>query len=511
MGKLGKKALLFIGAGLLIGYMAALAILWLAYDAKDHSLRTETIARMNSALSAVTEVYAKTTELAFDQTIRNPEFLELYRISLYSSKPQEKPFWRGLISDRLRQRYEKLAYYHIRTLNLIEPDGTVFLRMRHPQLYGDNVLEFSTLQQAALRERKPVHGFQLGRTDNLYRYSFPLFFGNAFLGSAEFGLSPVAITEQLRKEVPGNYTIILRKEKVDPILLPAARNRYPLSKFSDLFLEDRIVHDEPLPLSEPGPEEQEEILEQVRRTCREHVAGGESFLLSGKAGSLPYAAVFLQVKAPGGPPLGYIVASMKDSRFEELRSLFFLFAALVTGLFVLAGSLVLQWLKYQERLVDEALYDGLTGGLKQGRFDDIASRECSLARRHSLPLSLVLFDLDHFKAVNDRFGHLKGDAVLAETGNSVRRILRKSDYFFRWGGDEFLLVLPGTNLSGAICAAEKIRFLVGNMTLEEVAGLSISAGAAEMGESDMDLRAVLKRADEALYRAKENGRNTVRT
>lgn len=509
MGKVNKRRILFSGLILLSGYLAALGLLFLDYDSKVDSLREETISRMDQAFSAITGVYEKFAELAFAQDVHKPEFLELYSTALTSTHPGEKSFWRGVLSDRLGKSFEKLAFYHIRTLHLIEPDGTIFLRVENSGHYGDNVLSYSPLQRLALSERKPVHGFQEGRTDSLYRYSFPLFFGNTFLGSAEFGLSALAITEQLNQEMHGNYTLLLRKDLVKSLTLPTVKDRYIPSELSDRYLEHRLVKDEPHPWSNPGPEEQKQILEKVSNTAQENLAKGESFLLSGRVGSFPYEVVFLQLKTPGRSHSGYLVASMKGGGFERLRRLYAIFASLLTGLFLLSGALVTQWWKYHQKLVDGALFDSLTGGLKQGSFDDIATRESSRAQRYGLKLSLVLFDLDHFKTVNDRWGHLKGDVVLAEIGKAVRQVARQSDYFFRWGGDEFLLVLPGTDIGGAISTAEKIRLLVENLKPEGIDGFTMSAGVAQMEGGNADLRAVLNRADEALYRAKAKGRNNV--
>lgn len=195
MRKPAQKKILFPAIVLLFGYLAVLTILLLDYNSKKDSLKADRISRMGSAYSAVTEVYKKLTELAFDQFIKNPDFMENYRLAISCPNSLEKNFWRGIIFNRLGRPFESLSYYHIRTLNLIEPDGTVFLRMDRRDLYGDSVLSYSPLQVSALRERKSVHGFQLGRTENLYRYSFPLFWGSNFLGSAEFGLSAAAITE----------------------------------------------------------------------------------------------------------------------------------------------------------------------------------------------------------------------------------------------------------------------------------------------------------------------------
>jgi diguanylate cyclase (GGDEF)-like protein len=157
--------------------------------------------------------------------------------------------------------------------------------------------------------------------------------------------------------------------------------------------------------------------------------------------------------------------------------------------------------------------DGLTGCWTRGHTMQVLDGELRRARRETLPLSIILFDLDHFKAVNDRHGHLCGDAVLAEVGRRFHQVLRASDHKCRYGGEEFLGVLPATALHGAGCVAEELRREISgqpiswnNVRLTVTASLGVTQ--ADPGELDID--AIIGRADAALYRAKQQGRDRVR-
>jgi diguanylate cyclase (GGDEF)-like protein len=120
-----------------------------------------------------------------------------------------------------------------------------------------------------------------------------------------------------------------------------------------------------------------------------------------------------------------------------------------------------------------------------------------------------MLDLDDFKSVNDTYGHTAGDAALKGLGQAILDSIRKADCFFRWGGDEFFLVLPNTGREGARKLGEKLIKLAGQIDVGNIRGLSISVGIAHLEEDDPDLRPVLIRADEALYRAKRKGKNCV--
>jgi diguanylate cyclase (GGDEF)-like protein/hemerythrin-like metal-binding protein len=152
--------------------------------------------------------------------------------------------------------------------------------------------------------------------------------------------------------------------------------------------------------------------------------------------------------------------------------------------------------------------DRLTGAWNRRRFEEAATMEISLARRRKGPVSLLMFDLDHFKRVNDAHGHAAGDVVLVETTRIVREQLRTSDALIRWGGEEFIVMTPATRLEGALSLAEKIRIAVASETFPQVGQVTLSLGVAEF-TLGMDLESWIRCADEALYQAKEAGRNRV--
>jgi len=155
-----------------------------------------------------------------------------------------------------------------------------------------------------------------------------------------------------------------------------------------------------------------------------------------------------------------------------------------------------------------AVTDALTGLANRRGIDQHMRREVARVLRHGYRLSFALLDIDHFKNVNDRFGHGVGDEVLRRVAESIGRTLRASDLAARWGGEEFLVVLTDTGLDGARMCAERIRAAVEALSLPRVSHVTISAGVAELTSGE-DLSVALLRADEMLYKAKASGRNCV--
>jgi diguanylate cyclase (GGDEF)-like protein len=141
-----------------------------------------------------------------------------------------------------------------------------------------------------------------------------------------------------------------------------------------------------------------------------------------------------------------------------------------------------------------------------------AEREIARALRYKIPLALVIFDIDNFKNVNDTFGHAAGDKVLAELAGHVRTSLRPSDIVGRYGGEEFVILLPHTSSESALRLVERIRESVASLTVragDDQVSVSISSGIAGLlgAEENDGLDRLLDRADRALYAAKEGGRN----
>jgi len=154
--------------------------------------------------------------------------------------------------------------------------------------------------------------------------------------------------------------------------------------------------------------------------------------------------------------------------------------------------------------------DPLTGINNRCAFDETFKREMDMAQRHETPFSLLIVDIDHFKNVNDSFGHLYGDCVLREVAQRIEQCIRSTDILFRYGGEEFAILLSNTPTSGAQLTAERIRRSMKTLNKQSESGdnITVSIGGAEQVKGD-DANTFFKRADDALYQAKDNGRNCV--
>lgn len=159
----------------------------------------------------------------------------------------------------------------------------------------------------------------------------------------------------------------------------------------------------------------------------------------------------------------------------------------------------------------QAITDPLTGLYNRRGFWDLAEHELVRAQRFNRPLSLILIDIDRFKEINDTYGHLMGDKILAAVSANCKAELRQVDIVARYGGDEFVVLLPETNLQEALPAAERLRTRIAALRFshnEESVHATICVGVAELQMED-SLKSLIERTDQALYRAKQSGRNQV--
>jgi diguanylate cyclase (GGDEF)-like protein len=214
---------------------------------------------------------------------------------------------------------------------------------------------------------------------------------------------------------------------------------------------------------------------------------------------LPRAALSVQLRAEG-ETVGSLaaVSTSTGTGFPDST------AHALEDLARRAGPAISNALRYAEAR-EHAELDSLTGLHNRRLFYEFLAREIARARRYERFVSLIVFDLDDFKRVNDRAGHLSGDAVLADVADRVRGMVRATDIPCRVGGDEFAIILPESSLNDAELLAERIARTIRAQKIDKVGVLQISAGVSELRPDDTAAD-LFERADNALYRAKNNGK-----
>ena len=178
-------------------------------------------------------------------------------------------------------------------------------------------------------------------------------------------------------------------------------------------------------------------------------------------------------------------------------------------------TLSLANLRLKEMLRTQATRDALTGLFNRRYMEESLEQEFHRSHRNKHPVSIIMLDIDHFKKFNDTYGHDAGDALLKELGTMLKSIVRKEDIACRYGGEEFILILPEATIEIAAQRAEYFRkalqFTSFRHLDQNIAMITVSMGVASYPDHGQDSETVFRRADEALYKAKNNGRNRVET
>ncbi len=191
-----------------------------------------------------------------------------------------------------------------------------------------------------------------------------------------------------------------------------------------------------------------------------------------------------------------------------LMHLFWIFASLSFGL---ASAYIFEELNkknflHHKKLKSLATTDSLTGLFNRAKLKDVVENEISRSQRYKHTFGLAIIDIDHFKIVNDNYGHQSGDRVLVEISELVKNSLRVTDKLFRWGGEEFVIVCPQTDKDGLTMLVENIRKKVEEHIFKEIGSITVSIGFTIYEEKNNEI-SLVKKADEALYIAKNGGRN----
>ena len=209
-----------------------------------------------------------------------------------------------------------------------------------------------------------------------------------------------------------------------------------------------------------------------------------------------------EVYALRAPTKGGSIFSEREKR-EDLNVLGAIVAAMITAR---------ENAHHVKRLHELTSLDGLTQIFNRRYFDEMIAKEFARTRKSGLPLSLLLFDIDHFKSVNDTHGHQAGDEILRQVAGTLKGVIRDGDILARYGGEEFVIVAPDTDEAGAVEFAERVRIAVEKLRTrfgDKVIPVTISIGVATHKGTFADPEALIGAADKAVYRAKDNGRNQV--
>ncbi len=559
-------------------------------------------------------------------------------IDLYKRVPDASEAERAEIRKKLYSLllpvYRNISLYHLKQMHFHLSNNESFLRFHRPERFGDDLTGVRDSVAYVNRTHKPVSGFEEGRIFNGYRFVYPLFDGNDYLGSVELSISMQTILERIRDDIHADAHFIILADTVKSKVFPDEQNYYAPSELFGDYMHEKAL----------GPNHTPETAALIRNYIRENgpldkvLARGNAFNFFEFDEQTLHAITFVPVvNAISQHTVAYLIIDRKhedlQTRFNQYKIMAFVIIALLALLFYLLYRANLQrnaieidkrqlqslidlqrnvviltdghTLKFANRFFYESFnYDSLEhfleehdcicdlfiaddrffhlGKVPEGKqwvkalmetpatrrivkmldregtprvytvsvnpipghryivvFTDIsltilnqreleqrASRDklthaynrefldasfhklCHSANAQQKLLGVIMVDLDHFKRINDTYGHNRGDEVLKMFVSIIRHAIRQEDFIIRWGGEEFLLLMMVDSLHSLMAIAEGVRERIENATFEGVGQITASFGITLYHDGD-NLKNTVARSDKALYEAKSSGRNMV--
>jgi diguanylate cyclase (GGDEF)-like protein len=432
------------------------------------------------------------------QKLQEQHGLAALMAGLASASDGEKQARRTELRERISADYEKLQGHGFRQLHFHLPDGTSFLRMHAPDRHGDTLAAIRPTLAEVMRTRAPVHGFEEGRIYNGYRNVFPIFHRGSYVGSMETSFSMQKVIDIVQQSREGELYFLMDRSVVESTVFAREAGNYERNGVFDNILSDRGLN----PLSE-----------NARAVLGNACAAASGPLKSGTAGIFcandkdsQYLVLLEPVRNLADEVEGVFVSLSKDSTGAIFLRNLVLALALISLLFLALGTLLFLLLQSRRSALALATHDPLTGLYNRYAFRRYAERELERVKRHPEPLGLLILDIDHFKLINDRYGHAEGDKVLKALASLLTTSIRSLDLVARWGGEEFVILLPKTDVQGLERVARKIIHTVETAPLSSYQQVTASCGGAVF-KSGEDLDQLVNRADRGLYHAKQTGRN----
>jgi diguanylate cyclase (GGDEF)-like protein len=489
-------------AGLLLANALLIAFFYQDMQSKRLIYLEQNINTITAQLRATTNGYRLLSHYVFDEMRQDRKLLELLHLALDANEAERQTL-RQAVLTHLHETYQRLRQYHFSQLSFTFPDGTVFVRFHKTYDYGDKADEAKlTLSLGKLN----APDFTANRR-SLFTYSKPMYDTNGTLAATvHLAIAFDVFKTELTKLFPSHYDVIISRDIAMKALASQSAKRFAQSDFGDTFYYEVAArkHNDIRALIQ-------RIDTQIKPEVLGRLTDFKPFALAAKEAGQWFSVSFVPLSATQAEQrrIGYLVAYTPDTAIESFETAF-IFR-------VLSGNLlfgfILLFIYYLDRhareLKELASHDTLTGIYNRRAFDRIAEEEFERAKRYKRPFALIIFDIDHFKAINDTYGHKVGDAALKGLVKLVQSNIRRHDFFARWGGEEFAVLTTETGGAEAVQLAEKLRALLEQHTFETIGHFTASFGVAQFDESMPNIDTLFQQADEALYRAKENGRNRV--
>ena len=480
-------------------------------NANIKTYKEEKVDELNSQYQLVIASRIKMAQALYATLIDRQEVIQTFA-QAKGAAPKLQDTVRQNLYNLLKDDYYLLRdSIGLRQLHFHKPNNDSFLRFHRPERYGDNLTDIRESVRLANKNKEFVQGFEEGRIFNGFRYVFPIFDSGEHIGSVEMSISFTVLKELLDSIFNAHYDFIIRGDIVDEKVFTQEQGNYEKTPFYPNYVkETQSVASINANYQKIQKQVKENILNALHKQITTNLPKQNSFVLHHYCEkNVSHCIVtFLSIENLKGEHVAYLISIENDDaiyRFidqfrQQVITLFaiFLILPLLTYLFFL--------IRQRDDSEKKASTDFLTGALNRFGCQDSFTLLYDSFVQSGKPFTILMFDIDHFKKINDTHGHDVGDTVLQELVELIKRHIREDDTICRWGGEEFLILVPKTDFVNAQKIAQKLLQLVRDKNFTTVQDLTISIGFTQIKRNDT-MDSAIKRADDSLYEAKDSGRD----
>ena len=452
------------------------------------------------------------SKIFYDTEISRPAIMEIMAEASDTKDLKKQAILRERLLSQLSETYKYMKKYHVRQLHFQLPKSISFLRFHRPSKFGDSLVGIRETLEYVNENRTPVSAFEEGRIFNGFRNVFPLYKGDEFIGTVEISFDFAGMQELLSSIDSTSYLFMIEKKIVNKKVFADEKSNYKSSKFSGFDYDKATLKD----TMSIGLDEMYAINTQIASRVEEQLQKGELFSIPFSDKSIydnhTIIISFVPVLNLESKVVAYIIhykfGDFIDIILRNIKIISIIVTLLALLLSTVFTAILVNERKKQKSIHDLAVHDALTGIYNRHGVNEILNQKIEEFKRAKNKLSVIFFDIDFFKRVNDTYGHDRGDYVLENIAKLVSSEIRVSDIFARWGGEEFILFLPDTSLEEAVQVAEKLRKSIQEYAFSDIDTITCSFGVTELKKNDTK-ESFLKRVDNLLYEAKASGRNRV--
>jgi GGDEF domain-containing protein len=380
-------------------------------------------------------IYGDMADSIYHLNINTPDILSLLAVD-----PSGKDEARDNLYHELSDLYRQIQKYNFRQLHFHEKDNHSLLRFHRPDKYGDDLTGVRYSVEYVNRNREYISGFEEGRIFNGFRYVYPLEYGDEHIGSVEISISMKTVIDRLHDLFGKRVQFILKREVVEEKVFDDELENYVPWKPDERFVLDRAIAE----TSIFSDEFCSEYGDKLREMLTDHIDSQVPFSLTVRFENEKSLLNFIPVENFQGRTVGWLFSLNSHDSLEREIDRFILISVVFFVLTVILVLFSLYYFSTQKRIETMAIYDSLTGCYSRIVVMDRLRGEDDRFQRYETPYSMIMLDIDKFKSVNDQYGHLTGDEVIKSIVWLAGNHIRKSDILGRYGGEEFIVVLPHT-------------------------------------------------------------------